>query len=168
MQQQQEEEEEAAAGEEAQPLVDSESGTPVYGGSSQGSEATGSGAGGEASGDSLERPVLGHGILVMRETGLKASAANLSGPWTWEGEGGAPLSEKLASLTAMYRAPSSRVSVPVPRQLPLVGAPRRTMAGAPRPRATLVTMPTARGRRPASTRLDSDTLFRGQGRGAGS
>ena len=26
-------------------------------------------------------------------------------------------------------------------------------------------MPTARGRRPASTRLDSDTLFRGQGRG---
>ena len=54
----------------------------------------------------------------------------------------------------------------MPRQLPLVGAPRRTMAGAPRPRATFVTMPTARGRRPASTRLDSDTLFRGQGNGA--
>ena len=35
-------------------------------------------------------------------------------------------------------------------------------------RATFVTMPTARGRRPASTRLDSDTLLRGQGRGAGS
>ena len=52
--------------------------------------------------------------------------------------------------------------------LPLVGAPRQAMAGAPRPRATLVTMPTARGRRPASTRLDSDTLLRGQGRGAGS
>ena len=42
------------------------------------------------------------------------------------------------------------------------------MAGAPRPRAPFVTMPTARGRRPASTRLDSDTVFRGQGRGAGS
>ena len=52
--------------------------------------------------------------------------------------------------------------------LPLVGAPRQAMAGAPRPRAPFVTMPTARGRRPASTRLDSDTLLRGQGRGAGS
>ena len=106
----QQQEEAAAAGEEAQPLVDSELGTPVYGGSSQGSEATGSGAGGEASVDSLFEwnartwaCDLGH--EGDRAEGLCSQLVRTT--WTWEGEGGAPLSEKLASLTAMYRAPSS-------------------------------------------------------------
>ena len=54
-----------------------------------------------------------------------------------------------AAVASRRRRPGSeepRVSVPVPRQLPLVGAPRQAMAGAPRPRAPFVTMPTARGR----------------------